>query len=405
MHPGSLTTEPVAVETIELRLAEQHTANARLYYLDNLRALLMIFGVPYHVGLIYGTGVPWYVSSPEDSAVIGAISGLLHSFRMPAFFIVAAVLSHLVLQKRDPSAWLKARAVRLLVPMAAAALVLSPISFTAGVIAADLAGNGEGFWPWVRRLLTTPGSHWIGHLWFLLALMAFSLATWLAYRTADLRRLDAAVSWVMGRLDHPLLIWGGLAFLSAGYQLTVKYVFYLAERHLDYGSPVWGMVNIEAWFLYFPYFALGLLVARNGALLEIMCRFTLLRLAATTVAAAVYVLTWNVEGLTNKAVAVFAGGWLGVGLSFFVIGGMRAVFDRRNALVAYLVDASFTLYLVHMPVAALVGAVLIPVPAPVVVEYLLVMAIAIAVSLGVHAVVDRSTLLKFLFNGVPFRRS
>ena len=124
--------------------------------------------------------------------------------------------------------------------MAAAALVLSPISFTAGVIAAELAGGGEGFRPWVRRLLTTPGSPWIGHLWFLLALMAFSLATWLAYRTADLRRLDAGVSWGMGRLDHPLLIWGGLASLSAGYQLTVKYAFYLAERHLDYGSPFWA---------------------------------------------------------------------------------------------------------------------------------------------------------------------
>ena len=405
MHSGSLTTEPVAAETIELRLAEQQPANARLYYLDNLRALLMIFGVPYHVGLIYGTGVPWYVSSPEDSAVIGAISGLLHSFRMPAFFIVAAVLSHLVLQKRDPSAWLKGRAVRLLVPMVAAAVVLSPISFTAGVIAVQLAGGGDGAWPWIQRLLTTPGSHWIGHLWFLLALMAFSLATWLAYRSTGLRRLDAFVSWLMGRLGHPLLVWGGLASLSAGYQLAVKYAFYLAERHLDYGPPFWGMVNIEAWFLYFPYFALGLLVARNGALFEIMSRFTALRLITTAGAAALYVLTWNVEGLANKAVAALTGGWLGVGLSFFVIGAMRAVFDRRNALVAYLVDASFTLYLVHMPVAVLVGALLIPVSAPVIVEYILVMAVAIAVSLGVHALVDRNVLLKFLFNGVPFRRS
>ena len=213
------------------------------------------------------------------------------------------------------------------------------------------------------------------------------------------------MSRLIGRLGNPLVIWGGLASLSAGYQLTVKYAFYVAERHLDYGSPFWGMVNVEAWFLYFPYFALGLLVARNSTLLEIMSRFTLVRLAATAVAAAFYVFTWNEPGLTNKAVAAFAGGWLGVGLSFFVIGGMRAVFDRRNALVTYLVDASFTLYLVHMPVAAFVGACLIPVPAPVVVEYFVVMAVAILVSLGVHAVVDRNALLKFLFNGVPFRRS
>ena len=85
----------------------------RLWSLNWIRAYAMLLGIPVHAGYIYSSGYDWFVSSPEKSGVITAITGILTSTRMPLFFFVAGLLSAINLSRRPARAWVLHRVERL----------------------------------------------------------------------------------------------------------------------------------------------------------------------------------------------------------------------------------------------------------------------------------------------------
>ncbi|WP_200479220.1 acyltransferase family protein, partial [Azospirillum brasilense] len=97
----------------------------RDHSLDAARGLLMILGVPYHAALIYTPGYDWVMNSPDGIAWIGLFADFIHSFRMPAFFLISGLLITHSLRRHGPRAVLTSRASRLLVPLVAMAATLN----------------------------------------------------------------------------------------------------------------------------------------------------------------------------------------------------------------------------------------------------------------------------------------
>ena len=68
----------------------------RLHHLDAARAVLLLLGIPFHVGttatMILSPGFPAWMANP----VLGVGLSFIHSFRMSAFFILAGSLGGLV---------------------------------------------------------------------------------------------------------------------------------------------------------------------------------------------------------------------------------------------------------------------------------------------------------------------
>ncbi len=68
----------------------------RLHHLDAARAVLLLLGIPFHVGttatMILSPGFPAWMANP----VLGVGLSFIHSFRMSAFFILAGYFSGVV---------------------------------------------------------------------------------------------------------------------------------------------------------------------------------------------------------------------------------------------------------------------------------------------------------------------
>ncbi len=62
----------------------------REYFLDSIRAYLMLLGVPFHVSLIYSMQ-KWAVNSQEPSLWLTLFNDFIHAFRMQVFSSYLAI--------------------------------------------------------------------------------------------------------------------------------------------------------------------------------------------------------------------------------------------------------------------------------------------------------------------------
>src|SRR4051794_3556469 len=86
----------------------------RLHALDNLRALMMWLGIVLHVAVIHmvaNAPLPWRDEARTRFA--DTLTGFIHAFRMPVFFILAGFFVALLLQSRGPAGLVKHRLRRL----------------------------------------------------------------------------------------------------------------------------------------------------------------------------------------------------------------------------------------------------------------------------------------------------
>ncbi|MEM7498306.1 MAG: acyltransferase family protein [Pseudomonadota bacterium] len=371
-------------------------APARLAHLDWIRAGAMLLGIPYHAGLIYSPGQAWFVASPEGSVLIGVITGLLGSFRMALFFWVAGLLTALVLAKRAPGRWLRGRLLRLGVPLVAAMLIISPLVMAA--IAYGIATESGGavtFEAALDDLLSRPGAHWIGHLWFLQTLLVFSVIAVVAL--PQIERLGTALSATTAGgigLRHVLIL--GLAI--GAYRLGVNGGWYLLTLHHPPG-PVVAMLKIEPVLDYLPYFLLGMAM-RVVPLprLEADPRAWV----ALGLAAAVYVPIWQEPALEAKVLRYGAAGVLSVLGGAMIVTAASRLARSSPGWVDALVASSFTVYLVHYPIVVWAGTLLREVALPPLFEYTACIAVGVAGALAVHRLVAMSPTLTLLLNGLPF---
>ena len=89
--------------------------SGRLHALDNLRAVMMWLGIVLHVGIIYTYNplplpLPWH--DQKTSLLADWLVALIHSFRMPVFFILAGFFVVLLVHGRGVGGMLANRLKR-----------------------------------------------------------------------------------------------------------------------------------------------------------------------------------------------------------------------------------------------------------------------------------------------------
>ena len=374
----------------------------RLNWLDSARALLMLLGIPFHVAVVYSLAAKWWVVSPDSSVVLTFFSAVSNTFRMPAFFVVAGFFSFLVLSKKGLGEFLKARGVRLVVPLITALVLLSPLQFALFAWAGTLQVDGQAI---ARPVFMADGSldprvgrFWVAHLWFLIDLVQLTLFTALLAALG----LTDAVKRLAQRLQG--VGWIGL-FLLLGLHLAYSVAWTSFDDFTGHPIPelFWGGVSLHTLFMQGPFFLVGLLFAANRELLFKALRWTPLSLTLSVlalVAAGVVLTLWPVDGTVwQKALRVLLrplAAWAGFHL---VLGACWRWLDVRHPLVQGLVDGAYSIYLFHHPIVALLAVGFCYVQAPVLLEFVTITLVAFGTSWGLHAVLKRYKLDRLLFNG------
>lgn len=383
-------------------MTQTSKSTERLHALDNLRAVMMWLGVVLHVAAIYmvtPSPLPW--KDHQTSEVADVLVALIHSFRMPVFFILAGFFVTMLVQARGVRGMLKNRLLRLGLPFA----LLWPVIFVlCGVLALLFVHRmARGTWGLDMALIPPRdnASEWNTlHLWFLWMLMWFSVFT------AALAPLaQATPGAVRGLLSAAFVRLAGSAW---GFAVLALPLAFLGASYKN------GMVDASGAFVpplaewlhngLFYVFGLALFVHRDRLLALYQRRWWVYAVAGLPC----FAVALTLVGLQRDhgvvishftfwfALAYNACTWL---WSFALIGLFLRYVSRPHPALSYLAQSSYWVYVIHMPATIGFGALLLDASLPALVKMPINILATTVVSLLSYHFLVRSTWLSKLLNG------
>ncbi|BFL64859.1 Glucans biosynthesis protein mdoC [Roseomonas mucosa] len=360
--------------------------------MDQLRAILMLIGIPYHVGLVYAAHAVWIVESSEKSLPVTWVIQFSHTFRMPVFFLIAGFFSALMIPRRGLGLWLAGRAWRIGIPLLTSLILVSPLMVLASGVAAGGATNAI---PTLLTEMSSPSAAWTVHLWFLLYLLIYCMLFAGLWLLGSRWGLGAPIGRVQDRIEqNPWLGWLGLAALGLVVLASAVVAAKLDIAYLMGGIFVAGQFVADG-----VMFLVGALIASRPTWFEafIRPRWPVWAVAlATAVTMAVF---QDDDGDMSRAITYFLMPVVGVLFAHLLLSSARLWLDRRTRLSAAMVEAAMTMYLVHVPIVLWLTVGFLAVGWPAEVEFLLITIITVAASYGFHCLVARHPILVVLFNG------
>lgn len=362
-------------------------ASARLHGMDALRSLLMLLGVVIHAADPYAVGSRWLVRDPNGSVFFDRLVDAIHTFRMPAFFLISGFFSMLLLRRWATSQFLRDRARRIGLPLIATLLTFNLLQV--GWLAAQVAPGSQ--WQWATWLEAWRSGHWLGHLWFLAYLLTYCLGAALLAR--GLRRLPLTGRWWPRGRAWMLMVVGSGALLL--------------PRAVAFVRPDWGQLTLAGlidpleWLYYLPFFAGGVLLQSDALLLDDFTAFTVPDvIVALCTGAAVQWFGEDPQTLALKLLQAMAS-------ALWVWWLVRAVLAIGLRLLARpwqgwrtLADASYSVYLFHHVIVVVMATWLATWSASLAFKFTAVLAVALLLPLLLHyQLVLRQPMLRLLFNG------
>ncbi len=351
----------------------------------------MWLGIVLHVSVIYTIEpTPIFWRDTQRTVWADVLMSGIHAFRMPAFFILAGFFAALLAATRGPEGLLRNRLARLALPFA----LFWPLVFSATVIAVLMFMNRLAFGEWsLNRAAIAPdlpqpkGLNTL-HLWFLWMLLWFCVGVFLLMGLprrwfapfADALAWLGRQPWGVAILALPLLIAG------SGYPRG----FIIPSNAF---LPPWN-----EWVHHGMFFIFGLMLyGRQVEFFDLFQR----RWARFAIAGLIFYLAC-VMALRSDAPGLFAAysfhcaGWL---WSFACLGAALRFLHTRHALLGYLSESAYWVYLVHLPFTVFFGALLLQLPLSAVMKIVANIACTTAVCVGSYQLLVRHTWIGRLLNG------
>lgn len=385
----------------------------RFHALDAVRGWALILGVFFHATLSFLPGPPlWVTMDPSRSTELAVLFYVLHIFRMTVFFVLAGFFARLALERRGSLGFIRNRAVRIAAPLA----LFWPASIAAVVVvaiwAAVQASGGampEGPPPPPITAETFP----LTHLWFLYLLLFFYAGA-LVLRGV-LRLIDRRGA--MGeRIVDPLMRTLGGPAAPLWLAIPVAATLYLTPQWYSwFGIPTPDrglMPNLSALLIYGLAFGFGWLLNRQPEILQRWGAYwlayvgpaigaTVTCLVIGGVAPSLEPAQQNLTTLGYAALYAFAGwAW-----TFAIVGFAVRHLTGESPARRYLADASYWLYLVHLPIVMALQTALAPYSWPWFAKYPLIVGVAFAIMLASYQLFVRYSFVGAILNGRRTRLS
>jgi peptidoglycan/LPS O-acetylase OafA/YrhL len=378
------------------------------------RGLLAFLGIVIHSARIYAPAhAPYALADASTSQFFQYMAESIHAFRMEGFFVLSGAAAYTVLNKNSQN-FLANRTMRLLVPFVVTALLLNlPIFQFAehvlgkppeGIFSANIVNID--FWL---------AGDWMMHLWFIRNLIFY---TFIYAALARSVLFCAAVRWLLAKLTFHAKaanysVIGLAVALVALLPATVGFLIpSFHEPILGKGNTLLG-TGMEA-VSYFIYFGAGLLLARKP---EALLVITSTRPQIIVCCSAICALNglFAITGITSQDLA-------NVLISSLLSKVLLELFQQCSTLsLLYLVvqcvvglrligltstmqawaKASYTIYLVHLPVIWLFSLGLRLIDGQIFLKFCILVTACLAVCLAFHSLIvnGRVQLTRFLFTG------
>lgn len=357
----------------------------RYFYLDNLRALLMVLGLVLHTCAAFSPSKYWLVSYLEPIEWVGIVNDFIHLFRMPLFFMISGFFAFIMVEKQNIKLFCSTKVLRIGLPFLSVLVLINLPQY----ILLDFLSETS-----ISQQINT--NSLVGHLWFLVNLLAYFLMYTLIHSIMNtlidlIKNLPSIAIISMIILLVPFLYLGLLALNKLGIPIYKD-------------VPLLG--SIHKMFAYFDYFLIGSLIARIKH--QVFIDSLLSRKGAMLLVFLLFIS--SIPWLIPKALNVFTIPYLlhiqAIFVSILIWLGATKVLNKNSGPFKYLADASYSIYLFHHGIIVLlvlfanfvVSTYKIDINAHMV--FILIISAPLVITMLIHNyIVKKSTVLSFLFNG------
>jgi fucose 4-O-acetylase-like acetyltransferase len=332
----------------------------RLYFIDNLRILLITLVAMLHLAITYGAVGSWYYRNvPEGYMPIPLTwhNTTVQAFSMGLFFLISGYFTPGSYDRKGPRRFFKERLLRLGIPILCYDFVIGPL------MAYPLMQVGalefDGSYPAFLSMYYSSFHIGTGPLWFVEALLIFA-GFYILWRVLT----KAPVSSVQDGGKLP----GNLAI--ALFALALGIVTFIVRIWLPIG---WGFEPLNFQFPFFPQyicmFILGIIAYRRNWLVRIPDAMGKLWLGVALLLIlilfpALFVLGGALEG----GVSSFTGGlhwqcfayaaweqFTGVAMIIALLFLFRKWLNQQGSISKAMSASAYTAYIIHAPVTVLVA--------------------------------------------------
>ena len=382
----------------------------RYHSLDRLRASMMLLGVVRHAAMSYEPTVfeGWPYKDAQADVLIHWVIVFIRVFQLPIFFVIAGFFAAYLVQARGVGGFLRHRWSRLGVPF----LVAWPVIAGTMYLVVQFAAQFNSIPPTYTMddLTTTLALRYLFmHLWFLYHLMILCVVAsgvrLLVVRIPEgvrVRALD---------LCERMLHQGGIVVLA----LVAGVILHrMHSWEIDYyAGPFPPLRMLVLWGLFFAF---GWLLFCRRETLEGFKRPAWPLLAAGI--ACFFLNRFFADAGchagpdractgTSEAHHLGAVAFLGFSMWFMaygLIGLFLRYMDKPSFRWRYMADASYWIYIVHVPFVIMLPLLLVNAPLPGIVKLILVTAAATGLILVIYHYCVRPTFIGKQLNGRRYPR-
>ncbi len=375
----------------------------RLHALDAVRGFALLLGVAFHAAMSFLPGLPpgvWSMVDNSPSAFLGDAGFVAHCFRMSLFFFIAGFFGRLLYHKLGSRGFWANRAMRILLPLIVAWMIVAPLVFAIWGMGASKMFNGappaappmpDGWFP-------------LMHLWFLHQLLVLYVAV-IALR-AVLVRLDPAQKLrnlidraVEGAIRVPIAVFVLGLPLAATLMALPFWIYWTGIPTPDHSL----IPEVPATVGFGTAFIVGWLVNRSKNSLAAIESRWFVHLVLAVIATGWLLHTTHVTpiaapGLTRTLFACIFGvavwGWI-----FGLTGAALRFLSNYNPVRRYIADASYWIYLAHLPVVAVLAVWVGQWPLHWGIKYPFILVVSFAVLFLSYHYLVRPTFIGKVLNG------
>ncbi|SIO26419.1 Peptidoglycan/LPS O-acetylase OafA/YrhL, contains acyltransferase and SGNH-hydrolase domains [Singulisphaera sp. GP187] len=381
--------------------------------LESLRVVTTFLVVLYHAALTY-VATPlrltmWVAYDASGFTGFDAFIYWVNGLAMPVFFLAAGVSAPAACESRGPRVFLNHRAHRLLRPLLFGCLTVLPAFYLIwgyGLMATGRCDLGHilswRFPPTVRHNL-----YGFGHLWFLEYLFLVCVlwcGAWTLHRKLKWGRRSELQDRDQEALPTRLL---GSAWRPLLFAIPTTLIFLVdSDTMLRVDNVI--VPNLFRLLHYAFFFAVGGWISKVREPKQRLMPYGGLYLALSLV-----LFAGMLPLLLQHAASPLQGGlrivfcvcaalfsWLTV---FGGLGVLLRLVQGRGPTMRFLSEASFWIYIIHVPIVVLMQVLLLPLAWPGPLKFLLVSAVSIVLSILSYETIVRRSLVGEIINGARKR--
>lgn len=371
-------------------MSESQPTPIRHHDLDALRATAMLLGIVLHACTRF---MPYYDADDEVArTTFSTTIRVVHGFRMPLFFLISGFFTAMLWHRRGALSLLRHRAKRVLLPFVLSVLLIVPFIGWGFSTGERLSGQTPGAPPNYFSTLLHLFDLRLTHLWFL----------WMLWVLVCGFAIAVGIGSLIDRTSPKLGAWfrrrRGI-FIAAMVAATIVGQYGMTGSPFGAGYTEMLLLDPVVLGYYAGFFAVGAaLCLPDGALHPRLLSVTRHWVMLTIVAVLLVVPALRLVGpnITASRALQVAFTWVAI---LALIGLFRAFFSTYRPWVRWLSDASYWLYLMHLPLVFVFQGLVTPWPLPFYVKASLVFLFTLVPLLVTYQFGVRYTPIGTLLNG------